>query len=81
MRFRLKTLSVAPSTGVVSTGVPYWNGSTDTPTTDGIAGVLVLATRTLAALAAPANSFLDMDDSYFWSGQKLGSGWLKNTAQ
>ena len=75
-RVRLKTLSVNASTGVVSCAVTYWDGHTATVTNDGIIGVLVLATRTLSALAATAGNYVDVDDSHFWALQLLGDSYL-----
>lgn len=76
-RIRLKTLSVNPSTGVLSCGVHYWDGHTDTATNDGIIGVLTFATRTMPALGATAGTFTDVNDAHFWATALLGDSYLQ----
>jgi len=75
-RIRLKTLSVNSSTGVVSCSVHYWDGHTESVTSDGIIGVLVLATRSISALAATAGNYVDIDDSHLWALNLLGDSYL-----
>lgn len=71
-RIRLENVSVNTTTGVVTTQINYWNGTTETVTNDGIVGVLVLAQRAIGTMAAPAAAFTDLDDSLFFAGRVLG---------
>jgi len=80
-RIRVKSLSVNPTTGVVTTSVSYWDGHTETVTTDGRAGVIVFAQRTNAAMAAQAATFIDLDDPLFLAGAKLADAYVKELNQ
>jgi hypothetical protein len=67
---------LATTGGIVSCGVHYWDGNTDTPTNDGIIGVLVLATRQMPVLGATAGNYVDIDDYHLWALQLLGDSYL-----
>lgn len=71
-RIRYVKKTVNSATGVVTTQVNYWNGQTETVTTDGRVGVITICLRTLGTLGAVASPFVDTDFGKFFAGEKLG---------
>jgi len=76
-RIRFLGISVNASTGLVSTQVNYWNGSTETVTYDGIVGVVIVACRAIGTMAAQAAAFTEVADETLMAGKVCGDTPMK----
>ena len=80
-RIRRLQLSVNATTGVVTSTVTYYNGTTQTATNDGRMNVVAFCQRSGVSMAAVASAFTDLDDSAFFFGAPLGDTSIKNVNQ